>query len=341
MIKLLRCKVCGATFPSLDEVEYHFYNTDETHERLVEEVGIRELIEEEEEYPQAYPQVYPMPYPVPYPVPIQQEKEENPKPTNKEIVPYAHYPIKVTENIYSNLEKNMFFDSVTKKEYTSEALIDFLKQSERQDELIKFLKWRTKNELKRIAESTGVYINDRELEKASEQELLGKLFRAYFSQPEARESLSLYVASQEEELLKFFNGESDHCAFCNRHKNNYFSGKEYELNKILKELKIPTKSHKETDDILTNRGLSFTYRGHEGFMPLRVFIHLCLEHPQRFQRLIEEKALVFKNKQVGEYVESREKQQEVKKKQPSKEQLSQEQVDRLEAIRQWLNKRVY
>jgi len=282
---LWRCKICGAIFNTFEEAEFHLEHTDSIHARWVYEKGTWECLEEiKPENLANYKYKYPY-YPY-YKAP-------------------KDFPVKVTENIYSNKEGSRFFDVISKKEYSGDKLIDFLKKEGRDKELKEFLKWKVKLHFKRIASMTGITITDEQLEKMTETEILAQMYREYFTHEDKRERLGLYALKGIEETYQFLNGERDICKYCHMNEDSWLLSSEYERNRILEQTKIKAKDNKELRELLSKRGFHFIYNDKKGFMPMKVFLHLCTDHYERLKKMIQSKRLTFTKEGVNEYVLSK------------------------------------
>jgi len=304
-MRLYRCRVCSAVFNTFEEVEFHLEHTDDIHSLWLEQKGLWECIEEIEpenlsDYGYPYYGKYKYPY---YSVP-------------------ESYPIKVTKNIYSNKEGTKFLDIISKKEYSGDQLIKFLKSQSRLDDLREFLKWKAKLHLKRIAKLTGVNITEEQLEKMSQTEILAKMLKDYFLHEDKRIRLGQYAEEGLKKTLKFLSGESDICPYCNMHRDTFLLSHEYEKKRIMEQLDIVNtkafkkfiKGYKEAKKegkvlpqpngmrkLLESLGFNCTYYGKPVFVTLDTMIHLALDHTERLKKMLSSGTLIPKKKGVKEY----------------------------------------
>jgi len=321
MGKLYRCKVCSLLFNTFEEVEFHLEHTDDIHALWLEQKGLWECIEEVEPEKLYKGCKYPdYKYPS-YGVP-------------------KDFNIKVTENIYANKGATRFFDTVSKKEYSEDQLIKFLKENDRLDELREFLKWKAKLHLKRIAKLTGVNIRDSDLERMSEEELLGLMFREYLTHGDKRVRLGQYAEEGLRKTIEFLSGNTDICPYCHMHRDTFFLGHEYERKKILEQLNVvntkayrkfikgykeakkegkPLPQPNEMRKLLNSLGFNCTFYGKPVFVSLNTMIHLALDHSERLKKMLNSGTLVPKNKAVKSYFLSEKWKQEPKR---SKQELS-------------------
>jgi len=283
-MELYGCSICGTYFQSEEELHEHLETVHgisgddveghilylsgltedqakeilRSQEREIESLqGLpRKEIEESYYYPYYHGPYGPYSYPQKYPYPY-----------------YPKYPYRTKIVYIYKSPKGYYYCAIHKQEFkTLQGLLKHLKEKHSTEDYIRGLKLGIREKYKRIAKLQGRTIREEELDKISDQELLGKMLREFFNEPEKIERLGNLIDSKLEDLKRYFKNETDICPICHQQLLEVDES-------LLSGFNIP----KGIDKYITR----ITFLGEEIRADLRKVVHLASKHPITFRSLVE------------------------------------------------------
>jgi len=286
MATIYRCGCCGLSFSEKEECilhieQEHKVEDPELHVLIISgltEEEKRELLAREEieletlqglpkkEVEESYPYYYGYPYyysPTGYPIVPQHYYYRYPPPPD-----YIPTPIK---GIFR--KGNIFYCAIHGKRFNNlKTLLEHLKKMHSKEDYILGLKMAIREKYYYLAKLQGRHISEEELKRISDQELLARVFREYFTKPEEVQRLGQLVDSRLEDLKRFFKNETSICPLCHQQL--------LEIDEtLLSGFNIPKGVDKYVSRI--------TFLGESIRVDLRRLIHLGSKHPVTFQSLVK------------------------------------------------------